>query len=139
MKIETEKGIFIELTKEQLESIESQKNSNLTIFDKVKSYQDACNELKISINFNASTYEKLKVVIKALNEGVKIDFSNKNQEKWYPYFKNIGSGWSLGSMGSVVYLCSSSFGEVGYVTSKEKAEYLGTQFFDLYKDILESY
>lgn len=148
MKIEIEKGISITLTPEQLASIEAQKEQSKSIINRVKTFEDACRILNIPTNkvtfdiFEKSvivkytSYEKLKIIAKALNEDVKIDFSNSNQRKWYPYWEFKNGGWSLLS---VTYLYSTSSAEVVFLTSKEKAEYIATQFKDLYLDVLNSY
>lgn len=135
------KGVTIILTEEQLKDIEIQQNElkrkNISIFDRVKTVEDACKEMNIEYNPNASASEKISIVCKALNEGVKIDFKNKLHEKYYPWFIiNENNKWSFG-VSRCAHVASS--GGPGYVVSEEKAIYLGTQFFDLYLEIFNNY
>lgn len=136
MLYEIEQGITIDLTPEQIAELESKRKSkNSTIFDRVKSYEDACKELNQEVNLNASAIDKIKAIARALNEGEKIDFKNKKQYKYFPYFI-YSSEWSFAA---VAYLFTDSSCPIAYVVSEEKAEYLGTQFLDLYIEILDNY
>jgi hypothetical protein len=71
------------------------------IRDKVKSFLDACNILNIdpkSVYHSSDSpmdaaFKKLKIIIKALNEGWWPDFENESQYKYWNYFK-IKGGFS---------------------------------------------
>lgn len=110
--------------------------TNGTILDRVKSYEDACVELNICKDPSASTLDKIKIFAKALNEGIKIDFTNPNQNKYYPWFD-----FSAGGFGFHCSDCHcSSFGSVvAYVTSEEKADHLGKYAIDLYEQLSKEY
>ena len=77
-------------------------------------------------------YAKLKHIADMVNSDWEKDWSNATEYIYYPYFKNIGSGWSLGSIDC---RCSCSFGAVAF-KSKELAEHIGTYFIDLYEKLL---
>lgn len=76
----------------------------MDIRDKVKSFIDACNHLGIkpeSVYSKDDTkdeiaFKKLKVIIKALNEGWYPDWTNESEYKYFNYFKMKGgfSYWS---------------------------------------------
>jgi hypothetical protein len=56
------------------------------IMSKVTSYKDACKVLNLGINESITPYERLCIIIKALNEGWYPDFKNGNEYKFYNYF-----------------------------------------------------
>lgn len=76
---------------------------------------------------------KLRIIAAALNEGWEPTF-DKDEERWYPWFK-IKQG---GLVCAYAY-CTGSLSGVNYgvrlvFKSKELAEYAGKQFTDIYKD-----
>jgi hypothetical protein len=109
------------------------------ITDRVKTYGDACEVLGISseiigydeLSEDEVAYIKLKVVIKALNEGWKPNWDNSNEPKYYPWFYMNKPGFRLDS----VFGCydSSGVGSRLCFQKQEVAEYAAKQFFDLYK------
>ncbi|MFN4248942.1 MAG: hypothetical protein ACK4EY_14540, partial [Flavipsychrobacter sp.] len=74
------------------------------IKERVKTFEDACAVLGIDADsIVASTdtkdeaaYKKLKVIVRALNEGWKPDYFNTSEAKYYPWFKMNVSGAPLG-------------------------------------------
>ena len=78
-------------------------------------------------------YLKLRIIAAALNEGWEPTF-DKDEERWYPWFKIkqgglVGAG--AGDAGSDSYAC---YGVRLVFKSKELAEYAGKQFTDIYND-----
>lgn len=70
-------------------------------FNEIQSFEDACEELGISTAqfFGTETpdevaYKKLKVIVKAINQGWIPDWNNTNQRKWFPWF-NLSSGFGF--------------------------------------------
>lgn len=114
---------------------------NRKITDRVKTFEDACEIAGIDPNqdkFKKSSpdeiaYAKLKIIIEALNEGWKPDWSDENKYKYFPWFYlNGSSGFRFDGVG---YGCTgSTVGSRLCFKSKELAEYAATQFFSLYKD-----
>jgi len=109
----------------------------------IKTFEDACEELNINpgdvINGNdlpdEIAYKKLKVVIKAVNQGWIPDWSNGNQYKWWPWF-NLSSGFGF-SVSAYYYDCTSTaVGSRLCFESKEKSDYTAKQFIDLYEKYL---
>ena len=119
------------------------------IKERVKTFEDACAVLGIDADtIVASTdtkdeaaYKKLKVIVRALNEGWKPDYFNTSEYKYYPWFKMNISGAPLGfSFGDFAYDCTStSVGARLVFKSRELAEYAGKTFEDLYRDYLANY
>jgi hypothetical protein len=111
------------------------------ITDRIKTFEDACRETGESphdVKFSDGTadeiaYKKLKVIIKALNEGWEPDWNKSLQPKWRPWFYLNSPGFrfhdaSCDSPGSAVgsRLC---------LKSEELCVYAAKQFPNLYKDL----
>ena len=121
----------------------------MDIKDKVKSFEDACKVLDITPSVPVVTgipekYQKplianyqLMVIAEALNEGWTPDWSNGEWDKWYPWF-NMDNSSSAGrfSFHDADYLRSrSTFGSRLCFKSEELADYAGTQFLELYREL----
>lgn len=117
-----------------------------TIIDRVKSYEDACKELgrqpynedslmKFGLTKNDIAYQKMVVIVEALNEGWKPDWDNSDEWKYYPWFWMSPSSFAFrGSRyddGSADAGCGSRL----KLKSRELAEYCGEQFIGIWKDI----
>jgi len=114
-------------------------------FDDIKTFEDACTELGINpgLVFNnldspdEIAFKKLKVIAKAINQGWAPDWSDTNQNKYYPFFKVLSSGFGFSTSG---YYCTITFADVSSrlcFESSEKSDYAATQFIDLYKQFLQ--
>ena len=125
-------------------SIENQSNN---IIDRIKTFEDACNELRIDpenvFNINDSlneiAYKKLKIIVCALNEGWFPNWNDNNQRKWTPWFawNSLSSGF--GFSGSLCR-CSDAYTLTGsrlYFSSEELSNYAGHQFIELYNEYLK--
>ena len=128
-------------TKLELEKFFPELNP-ISIIDRVKTYEDALEELRQDHFDEDNLYpreiarRKLEIIIEALNEGWIPDLSNHREYKWYCCFtwSNTGLGYSrsfysptLAFTNVHVRLC---------LKSKELADYIGEQFKDLYKEML---
>lgn len=110
------------------------------ITDRVKSFEDAClvlnldaaKEIPAGLPAHVEAYMKLCVIAKALNEGWTPDWDNGNQYKYYPYF-DMKNGFSFFS--SYDYCQYSRVGSRLCFQNSKLAEYAGTQFLDLYKQL----
>lgn len=120
-----------------------------SITDRIKTYEDACEELGINplnedklielgLTKHDIAYQKLATIIKALNEGWIPDVCNSNIYRWCPWFRPNGSPsafafdysyyeYSVAAAGSASYLC---------LKSKELSDYVGKQFLDLWKEFI---
>jgi len=117
------------------------------ITDRIKTWEDVCEELdidpvdslpykkaKTKTEKSINAFFKIQKISEVLNEDVEIDFDNKNQTKYYPYFEKQRLGWRACSCN-----CYSGYGYVGfgfYYTTSEKALYAGNQFIDIYSEYL---
>ncbi len=107
------------------------------IRDKVKSFLDACKVLDINPNsvyhsddsINDIAFKKLKIIIKALNEGWYPNWENENEYKYVVYFKMKGGFSFWNSYYSDLYtyvpsaLCLKSNELAVHVSEIAKAEY----------------
>lgn len=113
------------------------------ITDRVKTFDDACQALgknveeevraMIGLSIDESAYRKLKIIVEALNEGWKPDWTNGKWDKYYPWF-NLSSGSGLRFFGYVDRASGSVVGSRLCYKSSELATYAGTQFIDIYSD-----
>ena len=121
----------------------------MDIKDKVKSFEDACKVLDITPSAPVVTgipekYQKplianyqLMVIAEALNEGWTPDWSNGEWDKWHPWF-NMDDSSSAGRfsfLGSDDRRSSSFVGSRLCFKSEELADYAGTQFLELYREL----
>jgi hypothetical protein len=114
-------------------------------FNEIKTFDDACSELDITQEYllnignndlpDEVAYKKLKIIIKAINQGWIPDWDNIDQYKYYPYF-NLSSGFGF-SYSDCYFDCTpATIGSRLCFESQEKAQYAGQQFQDLYKQFL---
>ncbi|WP_407483293.1 hypothetical protein [Elizabethkingia meningoseptica] len=87
----------------------------------------------LSLTDDEIAYKQIKLISSALNEGWTPDWNDRNQTKYYPWFRmgSSGSGFSFGD-----YDCDGSGSRVGSrlcYKSSELAKYAGTQFISIYK------
>ena len=121
----------------------------MNIIEKVKSFEDACKLLDITPSVPVVTgipekYQKplianyqLMVIAEALNEGWTPDWSNGEWDKWHPWFDMDDSSsagrFSFGA--SVDQDSDSTVGSRLCFKSEELADYAGTQFLELYREL----
>ena len=116
------------------------------ITERVKTYEDACKELgrqpynedqlmKLGLTKNDIAYQKMVVIVEALNEGWKPDWNDSNERKCFPWFWMSPSSFAFDAS-----CCGCGFADAGSgsrlkLKSDELAEYCGKQFVDIWKDI----
>lgn len=110
------------------------------IFDRIKTFEDACeatNKKPEDVYHEKDAPDdvarkKLKVIAQALNEGWFPNWDDKNQKKWYPWFKmssGFGFGNSYCNFGNSSTLCGSRL----CFSSEKLSTYFATQFIDLHE------
>jgi len=115
------------------------------VMDRVKTFYDACKELDINPLMilkdtdtpDEAAYKKLKTIIQVLNEGWTPDWSNSNEQKYYPWFEFTQS--SEFGLSFSDYDCTRTASSVGSslcFRTKELAKYAGTQFIEIYREFL---
>ena len=118
------------------------------IKERIKTFDDVSRELgddpeefKNAISImeepDEIAYVKLKLIAKALNEGWTPDWSNGEWDKWYPWF-NMNDSSSAGRCsfcGADIQNSGSNVGSRLCFKSEELADYAGTQFLELYREL----
>jgi len=116
-------------------------------FTDIKTFADACEEVGITeeefnykfaalgLDLDTINYEKLKIVVKAINQGWTLDWDNTNQQKWWPYFK-LSSGFGFSDSGCTYGHTNTSVGSRLCFESEAKSNYAAKQFIDLYEQFL---
>jgi hypothetical protein len=80
-------------------------------------------------------YEKAKIVTKAINQDWVPDWNNPSQYKYWPWF-NLSSGFGFSYSGSDCAYAHSVVGSRLCFESREKSDYAGKQFLEIYKAFL---
>ena len=131
-----------------LERLYGKEVFNQKITDRVKTFEDALELYPNKIDpvllnllnysgydqdvISAQSTEKLKIIIKVLNEGRTLDWDNRDEYKYYPYFDMRNK--------TLVFYRYLSWHSDSFVSprlclkSRELAEYAGKQFIELYKE-----
>ena len=112
-----------------------------TFDDVIRELGDDPEEFKNAISImeepDEIAYVKLKLIAKALNEGWTPDWSNGEWDKWYPWF-NMNDSSSAGRFSFYDAGNLRSLSAVGSrlcFKSEELADYAGTQFLELYREL----
>ena len=122
-------------------------NSKKFDYRDIKTFEDACKKLGINvINFNNEhsnykkhvlAFEKLTIIFEAINDGWKADFSNPNEAKYNPWFQwDESSGFSFRN--SFFIQSISDVSSLLSTNTREKSDYIGKQFIDIYDDFLNN-
>ena len=113
----------------------------------IKTFEDACEKIginplvlpdvsmiDISLQKSIIANYKLCIVYKAINNGWEPDFNNLNEHKYYPWFKVLPSGLDYSSTNYGYDITGTNVGVRLCTDTAVKAQYIGTQFKDLYQD-----
>lgn len=117
-------------------------------FRSIKTFNDVCLENgtteqefnnkfeNIGLDLNTINYEKIKLIVKAINQGWFPDWKDRKQYKYYPWFEIDKAGAfcldvDLSASFVTVYVGSRLCFE-----SSEKCRYAAEQFIDIYKAYL---
>ena len=109
----------------------------------INSFEDACSVLGIKVSSVLSkddtkdeeAYKKLKIIIKALNDGWEPDWDDSSQKKWYPWFKMAGSGFGFDGSDWDGSLANATGSRLCFKNEK-LAKYAGEKFEGIYKEFL---
>ena len=124
--------------------------SKQNITDRVKTYADACAVLGIKETLpdvgglrpkdrpSVTAYYKLIVIAQALNEGWEPDWTNEDQEKWFPWFyfdreKNKTAGFANANTNYAPTHTNAYFGSRLCFKTEALCAYAARQFEPLYE------
>lgn len=108
----------------------------------IRTFEDACEHLGVdvpvfeSLTTDVIAYLKLKIIIKAVNEGWVPDWNNKAQKKWSPWFV-LSSGFGFAHSIYRYDLTGANVGSRLCFESEEKSTYVAKQFLEIYEDFLK--
>lgn len=123
----------------------------LPVHDRIKTWEDAAAEKGLdpvnSLPFikpmdtrqeAANAFFMLDVIAEIICEGETLDWSNSDQRKWFPVFNDYtsGSGFRFDDSSYIWSVSSAKGGARLCVPTKEKADYFGKQFIDLWNKFL---
>lgn len=120
------------------------------IQDRIKTYEDACEELGLdpedqlpfytkedgnddAFKLCINAFTKLCIIARALNEGWIPDFTNTNQYKWFPWFRVTSAGFGLSISNFSASNTNAALGSRLCLKSESLAEYFGKQFIDIHE------
>ncbi len=114
------------------------------ITDRIKTFEDACEfvgDNPYDPRFTTGdpddiAYQKLKVIILALNEKWIPNWNNSSQHKWTPWFYMNYPGFRFYGSDGWCTFADSSGGSRLVLRSEELANYAGKQFLEIYKSFL---
>lgn len=111
------------------------------IIPRIRTFEDACAETgwnPLDYRFQEGTsdeiaYRKYKVICEALNGGWKCDWTNKNQEKWYPWMEyDVATAGFRFDVSRYAYAAAHAGGGSRLrLCSAGLAKHAGTQFADI--------
>lgn len=104
------------------------------IMGKVTSYKTACEVLGLSTETKRTPFERLCIIIKALNEGWWPDFKNSNEYKYWNYFI-IRNGVFSYYVTSYCRNTSMYVPSALYLKSRELAEYAAEIALEDYREV----
>lgn len=114
------------------------------ITDRIKTFEDACSEVgedPEDDKFEEGApdeiaFKKIKVIVRALNEGWTPDWNNNGQYKWSPWFYLNSPGFRFSFS---LFSHSASYSASGSrlcFKSEELATYAGKTFLSLYQSLI---
>ncbi len=117
------------------------------MYTEIKTFKDACKVLNLETTIipdfslfpqeeqeAMKAHAKLIIIAKAINGVWVPDWTNSNEYKYYPWFRmGSSSGVGFSYFDCVNWAAGSGVGSRLCFESREKAEYVGQQFEDLYK------
>lgn len=125
-----------------LSNLLGKKHFLLKPIDRIKTFEDACEELgEDSALFNIGTadeiaFRKLKVIVRALNGDWVPNWNDGSQRKWFPWFYLNEPGFRFdGSHGDWTSARATGGSRLCFA-SQELSDYAAKQFLPLYKDLM---
>lgn len=121
------------------------------ITDRVKTFEDACEELGLDADTvlpypnpsnnkqeAARAFAMLDIISEALAEGVVLNWEDDTQKKWYPWFNNYesGSGFRFDESDCSWAYTNSIGGARLCLPTKELSDYFGQQFLPVWNKFL---
>lgn len=95
------------------------------------------NEQNEDLESDEVAYRKVKLIVKALNEGWTPDWSDSDQYKYFPWFNmSSSSGAGFSCLGCDGWCTGSDVGSRLCFKNRDLAKYAGQQFESIYKEFM---
>jgi len=112
-------------------------------FENITTFEDACLRLNIAsgsvlksqLTPSEISERKLKIVIRAINQGWVPDWKSGVQSKWYPIF-DLSSRFYFSRSHCHYPFTESQVGSDYCFESESKSDYTAKQFIDLYREVI---
>lgn len=132
-------------TRALLRSLFPGEDFRINVKEVIKTFEDACEftgENPADPKFHTGTvddiaFQKLKVITRALNQNVVLDYSNPAQKKWRAWFEFSGSAFRFLATLFDHAAAGAGGGSRLCFVSEDLARYAATQFIHLYNDLLK--
>jgi hypothetical protein len=119
-----------------------------TKFTDLKTFDDLCHACgttedefeqkwkSIPVDSQTVSFQRMKILSDALNQGWKPDHFNTDQYKWFPYFKVSSSGFGFSYSFYYYVSTHTSVGSCLCFETEEKSNHAGRQFTQLFQDFI---
>jgi hypothetical protein len=119
-----------------------------TKFTDLKTFDDLCHACgttedefeqkwkSIPVDSQTVSFQRMKILSDALNQGWKPDHFNTDQYKWFPYFKVSSSGFGFSYSFYYYVSTHTSVGSRLCFETEEKSNHAGRQFTQLFQDFI---
>ena len=119
-----------------------------TEFTDLKTFDDLCHACgttedefeekwkRIPVDSQTVSFQRMKILSDAINQGWKPDHFNTDQYKWFPYFKVSSSGFGFSGSGCSCDGADAGVGSRLCFESEEKSNHAGGQFTQLFQDFI---
>jgi hypothetical protein len=90
----------------------------------------------IPVDSQTVSFQRMKILSDAINQGWTPDHFNTDQYKWFPYFKVSSSGFGFSTSYYYCGLAATRVGSRLCFETEEKSNYAGRQFTQLFQDFI---
>jgi hypothetical protein len=90
----------------------------------------------IPVDSQTVSFQRMKILSDAINQGWKLDHFNIDQYKWFPYFKVSSSGFGFSLSRYCFDFTHSGVGSRLCFETEEKSNHAGRQFTKLFQDFI---
>ena len=138
------KAVKITLTADQLQAIKKA----TAHFTDIKTFEYACAfegidpvewlEERKSLATDERAYGKLRIIVKAINGGIAMDYKDTSVYKRYPWFNAVGSGAGFSFNADDYGRSYSGVGSRLCFTTADRVKYAATQFIEIYNEYINA-
>jgi hypothetical protein len=90
----------------------------------------------IPVDSQTVSFQRMKILSDAINQGWEPDHFNTKQNKWFPWFKVSSSGFGFSYSHFYCAYSAASVGSRLCFESEEKSDHAGSQFTNLFQEFI---